>query len=1063
MRKRFVGKNREDILNWLHKKWLATGSSIGFLEGSPGVGKTDVAHDFGELAKRQGTRLQVFNTEVTDCESPDLEETLMSISATLSQHGLPDMEDYIFNTRKPVLGHAVELALEHPILIVIDEAQRLFRANSGSPVTPFMEIFAYLRTRSLKGRLLLLSDRIVERAKWSEWIPIRHLTELQPQEAIELLDIRLRETGVESEISVEQKKDAVRVLNRNPRAIEALAAALRFSTLEEIIERNRGFWTVRDRDFDRSFLLKLEQNLLAGTMRDLEPSHLRRLWRLAAYRRSFKREALDRLSESDEESQQLYSILLTRFLVHFHGGSIALNPIVREIALTHLRKDPNDLRLAHSAAADYYLRHFRAKQILAPEDKLSESFAELRYHLVQAGRPEELRAIGHRYTEHLKQRIKEGAPIPSDREQLDERISVLTVLLEEGGAKSLEYHLARCLQARNKPGDLQQAIKHVSRAVGPTAWQAWHLFATLESELAGVDVALRVVRRALASIANPASTTPIYQIGADILAKARKSEVAVELLLEGIARVPAEGNLFSLYDQCAALQVKMGRISAAVELLRKGTLVIPPDKNLFSLYRTWAEILSQAGEHAQAVDVLREGIRVVPPGKNLFSLFQALSEVFCRDGKPLEAIAANLEGARRLPADNGHKLIEGAILLGAGCGNKETLKSIINSVTFDRRQAALGNVLLLQLEGKWSRAAEMAKASLAEFPRYLALASSEALSRLALGDSEAAWAALNRFQGLTVEKSDPHSWLAAFIHLRRNAVANASAMLAKYLGREVHQSEVTADFMLRLWDQEIDCPDGDRLCFTFPVLPSALTGLTQPICRVPFSSRRVEYLALGDTKRESAPPSSFLSSNPEIYVSYAWGEDDTSDGRKREEIVERLCKAIRDSGKDVGRDKERQSGGSSIDRFAQEISRSECIVAVISEKFLHSEFCMPRELFRAFRRCDYQTEEFQKKVIAVVLDDAMPYLRNKQALLELAAYWKTEHGKLSAGLEQIDPQRKSHDVWVLLELVSEMVPRIPGMLHALMEIVMIRGFDEIVNDNFKEIIGRLPNPSLPRR
>jgi len=71
---------------------------------------------------------------------------------------------------------------------------------------------------------------------------------------------------------------------------------------------------------------------------------------------------------------------------------------------------------------------------------------------VNAGRREELTAINHRFTEHLRQEIKADTPVPTTREDIDYRIGVLTLLLQDAGAKALEYHLARCLQARNEPG-----------------------------------------------------------------------------------------------------------------------------------------------------------------------------------------------------------------------------------------------------------------------------------------------------------------------------------------------------------------------------------------------------------------------------------------------------------------------------------------------------------------------------------------------------------------------------------------------------------------------------------
>src|SRR6185503_16072809 len=214
----------------------------------------------------------------------------------------------------------------------------------------------------------------------------------------------------------------------------------------------------------------------------------------AVHRRNFKREALEKLCGSKDEAGQLRSILVTRYLVNFRSGALSLNPIVREISLNHLKEDDAELKQAHSAAADYHLRHFKAKQMVGSESKLGESFAELRYHLTQAGREAELSVIGQRFTEHLKREISSVSPVPTDREELDERIGVLTVLLGNAGAKGLEYHLARCLQSRGKPTDFKLAALHAARATGVGApSHSWYLRAELENQAEGLDAAMRTI------------------------------------------------------------------------------------------------------------------------------------------------------------------------------------------------------------------------------------------------------------------------------------------------------------------------------------------------------------------------------------------------------------------------------------------------------------------------------------------------------------------------------------------------------------------------------------------
>ena len=1025
MLKKYIGTSRAENLDWLVNVWLKDGPPVCFLQGFPGVGKTDLARDFRELAEEQGKWQHVVINEIADRVTPSVIESMMELSVTLSQQKMPEMEQVLFEQTNPNIAYSLERALQYPVVIILDEAQRFFRPDSGSPLPEMNGILAFLRNRpSLQGRLLLLSDRIVEEARWSGWMPKRTLTKLEPDEAIEMLETRLQEVGVEIQIPVERQKEVVRDLDFNPRAIETLVGALRYDSLDEIIASNPGLWAVHDREVSREFLKALERDLLERTMRHLAEVHQRKLWRLAVHRRSFKREALEQLCGNMDEATELRSILVTRFLLNFYKGSLSLNPIVREISLSHLRDEPPLFQQAHSGAADYHLRHFRAKQIVGSKSKLGESFAELRYHLVQAARQDELREIGHRFTDHLKREIKSTSPVPTDREELDERIGVLTVLLGNGGAKGLEHHLAHCLQARGKPGDLKLAVIHATRSIGAGApVDSWYLRAELENQVKGLDAAIKTINTAL-------------------------------------QKVTANQNLFSLIQLGAQLLSGAGRLDEAVALLKDGIRVIPPDKNLFSLYQTCADLLAEGGKTDEAVAVLKDGIRVIPPDQNLSSLYKTLGEVYCRAGNPTDAIAAQREGLRRIPMQfAGYKLAEGALYLCAANDDAQTLSEILSVTGSDAivgQQAALGAVLQLQLQGDWRGAAEAASTARRKFPQYFDLAPTEAFCRLAMGDADAAWQALTNYQNLTFRTGAIETWLTAFIHLRRGARSEASAALGEYLGRPVDEGlELNETFLLRLWDQQETSPNSSWLCFRFPIMPASLTGMKHTVRRIPFANS-VLPSRLTPTPHGIAAAIPFRVVMPEIYVSYAWGEDSTEPGRQREEIVDRLCEAVRGSGRAIRRDKERMRGGDSIERFAHEISKAQRIIAIISEKSLHSEFCMAHELFRAFRRCDYQRSEFQEKVIALVMEDAKPLLKDNLSVVALAKAWQERLEKLRTDLQAVDPNRKSSDLWVFVDMMEEMCPRMPAMLGALNDIVMKRGFEEIMKDSFQEVISLLP-------
>jgi TIR domain len=314
--------------------------------------------------------------------------------------------------------------------------------------------------------------------------------------------------------------------------------------------------------------------------------------------------------------------------------------------------------------------------------------------------------------------------------------------------------------------------------------------------------------------------------------------------------------------------------------------------------------------------------------------------------------------------------------------------------------------------------------------------------------------ALFRFPKLTFAIGEPHGWLATFIHLRRGARQEASSALNEYLGREIDErSELDEHFLLRLWDEQIAPLNEKQICFYFPIMPPLLTGLGIPLRRVPFAGPALPLDAA--FRPRTAVPGERNTAAPDIFVSYAWGEDPTAEGRRLEEIVDRLCDVIRRDGHEIGRDKDHMQSGDLIDEFARDISRASRIVAVISEKSLNSKYCMAYELFSAYRRCNYSRVEFQEKVIALVMDDAQKYLGDDQAV-RLSAQWKSRLQSRRRDLESVDPRQNNVDSWGEINLQEEMVTHLPGMIAALNNVKMTRGFEAIVASGFREVLDRLP-------
>lgn len=195
------------------------------------------------------------------------------------------------------------------------------------------------------------------------------------------------------------------------------------------------------------------------------------------------------------------------------------------------------------------------------------------------------------------------------------------------------------------------------------------------------------------------------------------------------------------------------------------------------------------------------------------------------------------------------------------------------------------------------------------------------------------------------------------------------------------------------------------------------------------------------------------SDEPEVYVSYAWGDDTTPEGIRREDVVNRMCDAVARTGRSVGRDKTVMKPGDSIDAFADKIAKAPRIVAVMSAKSLHSKFCMVDEIYSAYQRSGFRRAEFQSKVIALVMDDATALLEDD---ISLVKHWNAVYEKDRSDLETVDRERKSLERWAKVHRLGEMCERLLDMLDAIKDIIMPRGYENIVKGNFDEVIGRLP-------
>nr|WP_294549431.1 COR domain-containing protein [uncultured Rhodopila sp.] len=189
---------------------------------------------------------------------------------------------------------------------------------------------------------------------------------------------------------------------------------------------------------------------------------------------------------------------------------------------------------------------------------------------------------------------------------------------------------------------------------------------------------------------------------------------------------------------------------------------------------------------------------------------------------------------------------------------------------------------------------------------------------------------------------------------------------------------------------------------------------------------------------------------PEWYVSYAWGDDRTQEGRARQAAVDRLCEAAAAEGHHILRDKDVMSLGDSISAFMRRIGSGDRVFVILSDKYLRSEYCM-FELNEVWRTSRQEGRAFLDRVRIYALPDADVW--KPADWVKWAVYWKQEHDALEA------PARE-HGYVVLGDIggrrlmqMQRFYSQVSDILGTLADIVQPRTFEELERYGFDDVPG----------
>lgn len=120
----------------------------------------------------------------------------------------------------------------------------------------------------------------------------------------------------------------------------------------------------------------------------------------------------------------------------------------------------------------------------------------------------------------------------------------------------------------------------------------------------------------------------------------------------------------------------------------------------------------------------------------------------------------------------------------------------------------------------------------------------------------------------------------------------------------------------------------------------------------------------------------------EVFISYAWGRDETVAGKRRQQVFEELNRFLKRNGFTTLVDFERIKYKSSIKEFMQKLGNGKYIVMIVSDRYLKSPSCM-FEVVNMFAH-----EGFKERIFPIVLPDAKIY--TSRGRTNYLKYWDEE-------------------------------------------------------------------------
>jgi internalin A len=229
-------------------------------------------------------------------------------------------------------------------------------------------------------------------------------------------------------------------------------------------------------------------------------------------------------------------------------------------------------------------------------------------------------------------------------------------------------------------------------------------------------------------------------------------------------------------------------------------------------------------------------------------------------------------------------------------------------------------------------------------------------------------------------------------------------------------------------------------------------GIASPDRKTPAAAPPVDLEAGSESKKQESAPSLQFAQEPrgdELFISFAWG-DNTAEGKRRQDVVERLCAAARTRGITILRDNKVLGLGDSIAKFMNRLAQGQRVFVVLSDKYLKSPYCM-YELMETWRRCFQEEQRLLDRVRLIILPDATIFTPLDR--LKYAAYWHEKR-------KEVEAMMKAYDITLLgtrdfneLKMMQKFSSEVGDILAAIADRVLPRTYEQFEAYALDDLIG----------